>query len=530
MKNVVIGILGTNLDSGKFEARWQKWRPSVAMVQHEELLIDRFELLVEPQDQETAEQVTADIASVSPETTVRIHELNLADPWDFDEVFARLLDFSRNYPFKVEEETYLLHMTTGTHVEQICLFLLAESRHFPARLLQTSPPPRNNIGAARFRIIDLDLSKYDALVTRFAQQQQEGLSFLKSGIETRNVRFNRLIEQIETVAIASRSPLLIMGPTGAGKSRLARRIYELKLARGQLRGAMVEVNCATLSGDQAMSSLFGHVKGAFTGASGARPGLLKTADQGILFLDEIGELGLDEQSLLLRAFEEKRFLPVGSDREVESDFQLIAGTNRDLKQSVQQKTFREDLLARINLWTFHLPGLKDRPEDIAPNLDYELERCSGDMGRKITINKEARQQFLEFAESAEAIWSANFRDLNAAVVRMATLSPSGRITRQEVDAEMNRLRMAWSPGLSEFDEPELLNEVLGPDRLKTIDLFDQAQLAAVIKICRESRHLSDAGRRLFNVSRLEKKQANDADRLRKFLARFNLTWSDVSLS
>jgi transcriptional regulatory protein RtcR len=528
VKNVVIGILGTNLDSGRFEARWQKWRPSVALFQHEELLVDRFDLLVEPQDLPVAEQVTADIAVVSPETSVRYHDLNLADPWDFDEVFARLLEFSRNYPFRVEEENYLLHITTGTHVEQICLFLLAETRHIPARLLQTSPPPRNEIGAARYRIIDLDLSKYDALATRFTQQQQEALSFLKSGIETRNTRFNGLIEQIETVAIASTSPLLITGPTGAGKSRLARRIYELKHARGQLRGEMVEVNCATLSGDQAMSSLFGHIKGAFTGATGARPGLLKTAHQGILFLDEIGELGLDEQALLLHAIEEKRFLPVGSDKEVESDFQLIAGTNRDLKQCVQQKTFREDLLARINLWTFHLPGLKDRREDIAPNLDYELERCGAGMGRKITINKEARHHFLAFAESAEASWNANFRDLNAAVVRMATLSPSGRITLREVEAEIDRLRNAWSSTTPETGEMELLNQIVGSDRLRKIDLFDRAQLIAVIKVCRESRHLSDAGRRLFDVSRLEKKQANDADRLRKFLARFELTWSDLS--
>jgi transcriptional regulatory protein RtcR len=528
MKTVVIGILGTNLDSGKFEARWQKWRPSVALLQHEEFLVDRFELLVDLHDQPIAEQVVADMAVVSPETRVETHDLSLKDPWDFDEVFARLFAFARDYPFRVEDETYLLHITTGTHVEQICLFLLAESGHLPARLLQTSPPPRAEIGAGRYRIIDLDLSKYDALANRFAQQQQEAVSFLKSGIETRNVRFNALIEQIETVAIASTSPLLITGPTGAGKSRLARRIFELKQSRGQVRGEMVEVNCATLSGDQAMSTLFGHVKGAFTGATGPRSGLLRTAHQGILFLDEIGELGLDEQALLLRAIEEKRFLPVGADKEVESDFQLIAGTNRDLKHAVHERTFREDLLARINLWTFHLPGLKDRREDIGPNLDYELDRCSTVMGRKITINKEARHRFLMFAESAEASWNANFRDLNAAVVRMATLSPSGRITLNEVDGEIERLRSAWSSSSTPTGDAELLRQVLGPERLKTIDLFDHAQLITVINVCRESRTLSEAGRRLFEVSRLEKKQANDADRLRKYLARFDLIWSDVT--
>ncbi|KTY57154.1 transcriptional regulator, partial [Salmonella enterica subsp. enterica serovar Typhimurium] len=100
----------------------------------------------------------------------------------------------------------------------------------------------------------------------FAQEREETLNFLKSGIATRNPCFNRMIEQIERVAIRSRSPILLNGPTGAGKSFLARRIYELKLARHQFSGPFVEVNCATLRGDTAMSALFGHVKGAFTGA------------------------------------------------------------------------------------------------------------------------------------------------------------------------------------------------------------------------------------------------------------------------
>ena len=527
MGNVVFGILGTNLDSGTRQDRWHKWRPSVGICQHEELLVERFELLYEPRDRELAKVVSEDIATVSPETTVNLHELGLNDPWDFDEVFSRLLEFSRSYTFQPEEENYLLHITTGTHVEQICLFLLAESRHIPGQLLQTSPPSRNQAGMGRYRIIDLDLSRYDALATRFNQQQYEARSFLKSGIETRNAGFNTLIEQIEVVAIASTAPLLITGPTGAGKSQLARKTYELKRQRDQLRGDLVEVNCATLRGDQAMSSLFGHIKGAFTGATGPRPGLLKAADKGLLFLDEIGELGLDEQAMLLRAIEQKRFLPVGSDKEVESNFLLIAGTNRDLKECVRERSFREDLLARINLWTFTLPGLKDRREDIDPNLDYELDRFATSSGRNVTMNKEARQRFLAFAESSEATWDANFRDLNASVTRMATLAASGRITVADVDIEIDRLRQAWTSTSTNRDQHTLLS-VFTPEQLQSIDLFDQTQLASVIDVCRESKTLSDAGRRLFAASRLAKKQPNDADRLRKYLARFQLSWDQIT--
>jgi len=127
-------------------------------------------------------------------------------------------------------------------------------------------------------IIDLDLSRYDRIASRFRAEQREAVSFLKQGIATRNNAYNQLMDRIEQVALGSRAPMLLMGPTGAGKSQLARRIYELKKARNKLPGELVEVNCATLRGDQAMAALFGHTKGAFTHAATARAGLLRKAD------------------------------------------------------------------------------------------------------------------------------------------------------------------------------------------------------------------------------------------------------------
>src|SRR6202023_3405224 len=194
---------------------------------------------------------------------------------------------------------------------------------------------------------------------------------------------------------------------------LAKRIYELKKNRRVVEGAFVEVNCATVRGDAAMSALFGHVKGAFTGAQKDRPGLLRAWYKGVLFLDEVGELGLDEQAMLLRALEEKMFLPLGSDRESHSDFQLIAGTNRDLLSAVREGRFREDLLCRINLWTFTLPGLRLRPEDIEPNLQFELDQFAHRTSHRVTLSKEARQAFLDSALASSAKWTGNFRDLNA---------------------------------------------------------------------------------------------------------------------
>ena len=524
---VVVGILGPVLDgAGKGPMRWERWRPTVALCQHEHLQIDRLDLIYERRFTSLFQTLVADVAVASPETEVVGHEVAWADAWDFQDVYAALHDFAAGYPFRPEAEDYLVHMTTGTHVAQICLFLLAESRRLPGRLIQTSPPARWGTGPGAYSVIDLDLSKYDRLASRFAVEASAGASFLKGGIETRSAAFNRLIDRIERVAVGSTAPLLLTGPTGAGKSRLARRIHDLKVHRRQVpAGApFVEVNCATLRGDGAMSALFGHVRGAFTGALKDRPGLMAAADGGVLFLDEVGELGADEQAMLLRALEEKRFLPVGSDRERSSDFQLIAGTNRDLPAAVREGRFRDDLLARINLWTFDLPPLRDRPEDVEPNLDYELAAFAAKGGRAVSFNREARAAFLAFATGPGAAWPGNFRDLNAAVVRLSTLAAGGRITADLVAEEVERLSRQWSGG--DAASPDL-DGVPGVDAAD-LDPFDRVQLAEVVRVCRRCRSLSEAGRALFAVSRGRKRTSNDADRLRKYLARFGLEFGSLS--
>lgn len=533
MKRVVIGLLGTKLDGGTEVGRWDFWRPTVSLFQHDDLLWDRLELLSEPNYSKLSRQVLDDVRLISPETEVRLHEVSYgADAWDLETVYAALHDWARGYEFDCEKEEYFIHITTGTHIAQISLFLLNEAGTLPGKLIQTKPPPPSrssrDVPKPGYSVIDLDLSKYDQLSTRFDREQVEVTDFLKSGIATRNEGFNRLIDRIEQVALRSQAPMLLTGPTGAGKSLLARRIFELRKQRGGLRGNFVEVNCATLTGDTAASALFGHTRGSFTGAQKDRPGLLREADGGLLFLDELGELGTDEQAMLLRALEDKTFLPVGSDKLVKSDFQLIAGTNRDLREAVVTGRFREDLLARIHLWTFALPALAQRREDIAPNLEYELERHRRLTGREVSFNKEAKQAFLKFAEAPDTRWSGNFRDLNAAVTRMATLAPRGRIRVEEVEEEIQRLRESWHrPGTGARDESADLEAVLGAEALEAMDPFDRVQLAYVVTVCRRTRNLSEAGREVFAVSRSRRSVTNDADRLKKYLAKFSLKFESL---
>lgn len=519
-RRVVIGVLGTVLDRrGKRTNRFKKWRPTVGLCQQPDMPVDRLELIHQPRDAGMCQQLIEDINLLSPQTAVRSHAIAISDPWDFEEVYAAFLDFATHYDFDTENEEYLVHITTGTHVAQICWFLLTEARYLPASLLQTGPAARGAteeaIPAGICSVIDLDLSRYTTLTSRFQREQQQSVSFLKAGIDTRNATFNKLIDRIERVALRSGDPILLTGPTGAGKSFLARRIYELRQSRHLVAGKLVAVNCATLRGDNAMSTLFGHVKGAFTGALTPRSGLLREADGGVLFLDEIAELGLDEQAMLLKAIEEKTFFPFGSDKEVHSDFQLIAGTHRDMPQWVAEGRFREDLYARINMWSFALPGLAQRREDIAPNVEFELQRFSSSRQTQIRFDKEARERYLTFACSPQAQWRGNFRELGSSVARMATLAEQGRITTDLVDEEIALLQASWQVTPS---QPALEME---------IDLFDRRQLETVLEVCRRSSSLSEAGRELFAVSRQKKTNPNDADRLRKYLARFGMRWENL---
>ena len=568
-KTAVIGFLGTTLDNGYNDKRWQRWRPTVSLCLHDDMLVDELHLLYSKRDKQLFDIIVADIALVSPTTQVIGHDIKLESPWDFAEVYAELYDFVADFDFN-DDTQYLLHLTTGTHVAQICWFLLVEAGFIPADLIQTSPCPKPEQmdPQGRYQTIDLDVSRYDTLRERFEAEKAQHWQTLQANLITQNAAYQQLISDIEKVATRSTAPILLMGATGAGKSQLATQIYALKKASnhttgtakttGQSKytlGKFVEVNCATLRGDVAMSVLFGHVKGAFTGAASSRDGLLKSADGGLLFLDEIGELGLDEQAMLLTALEEQRFYPVGSDTPVSVSFQLMAGTNKDLRQAVADGEFRADLFARLNTWTFFLPSLKDRLEDLPANINYELARLGSEQQQQYRFEPTARQRYETFATSLDATWQGNFRDLTASMTRLTTLADSKVIRVADVEAEIERLCHLWAlpnnsaPSLqnslsnkkadshfnSDFNTQQIetasdavLEHYVEESVLATIDPFEAVQLAYVIGVCQQHKNQAAAGRYLYANSREQLKSPNDSDRLRKYLLKFSLKFDDLN--
>ncbi|MGB0799495.1 MAG: RNA repair transcriptional activator RtcR [Planktomarina sp.] len=515
-----MGFLGTKLDMGKK----RRWRPTPSLVDHDYFEVERLELLHDRRFTRLAQNVQRDIQAKSPTTEVVLVELNLTNPWDFQEVYGKLFDFARAYGFDEDRERYHVHLTTGTHVAQICWFLLTESRHIPAKLIQTAPPI-TDAEPSRLDVIDLDLSRYNALQQRFDQLTREYSEQLKGGINTKSPTYNAVIDRVELVAGSSNSPVLLLGETGTGKTELAQRIYELKLDRRRIKGRLVHVNCATLNGSDARAMLFGQRRSYQGQAGSERSGLLREADGGVLFLDEVDELGPQEQSILLHAIETGRFYPLGSDHEISSQFQIIAGANRDLRQLAAQGDFRPDLLARLDMWTFTLPPLRHRPEDMDANLTYELARSERELGTQVGFNVDARDHFVRFAKNPSTLWPGNFRDFSNVIKRLCTFAPRGRITRAMVDEEITRLRFDWESA-SRNDDGQLLREVLG-ERAAEIDPFDVVQLAHVIRTCRQMPSISAASRALFAVSRLKRTTINDADRLKKYLSKHGLAWADI---
>jgi TyrR family helix-turn-helix protein len=235
--------------------------------------------------------------------------------------------------------------------------------------------------------------------------------------------------------------ILITGETGTGKGIAAEIIHKKSKRRGR---NFVKINCASIPENLLESELFGYEGGAFTGSNPkGKKGLWETADQGILFLDEIGEMSLLLQSKLLRALEENEIYRVGGETPIRVDVQVIAATNKDLYQMVREKTFREDLYYRLNVFYIHVPPLRERREDIIPLIDLMMYRYGKKFGIGKTIDREARGLMETFA------WEGNVRELDNFIQKLFISSLGSEITVQDVVKQMEAFHKSILPeGLS----------------------------------------------------------------------------------
>ncbi len=250
-----------------------------------------------------------------------------------------------------------------------------------------------------------------------------------------------IIEVMKTLARAAptQATVLLLGETGTGKELVARTIHSYSERNGR---RFVAVNCSALAEGLLESELFGHLRGAFTGAAGARPGLFREADRGTLFLDEIGDISPALQARLLRALQEHEIVPVGSETPVKVDVRIIAATHRDIGALVRAGKFREDLYYRLNVVTLQLPPLRDRKQDIPLLMDHFLRELTERHGRgPVAVDAEAQHRLLAYD------WPGNIRELQNVLERALVLAEQDVIGPEHLPSEVR-------PGGGPADLPE----------------------------------------------------------------------------
>jgi two-component system, NtrC family, response regulator AtoC len=262
------------------------------------------------------------------------------------------------------------------------------------------------------------------------------------GIITRSARMQEVLRIVERVA-PTESAVLILGESGTGKELVARAIHDRSARRDR---AFVPIHCGALPREVLESELFGHEKGAFTGAVSSKPGLIELADGGTLFLDEIGEMEVDSQVKILRVLERGVFYRVGGTRAQQVDLRVVSATNRDLAEAMKSGEFRQDLYYRLNTISLHLPSLRERPEDVVPLAQAFLERHGVYGPKRLT------PAIIECLQNYA--WPGNVRELQHAIEHAAILAPGEALRPEDLPPEVRSGAAAPMPPPGSMEDME----------------------------------------------------------------------------
>ena len=334
-------------------------------------------------------------------------------------------------------------------------------------------------GAEHFLTKPVELSALLVVLNRLFEKQRNRRKVLASQTREDRATLNPFLGSspvIRSLAVeakqvaGSESPVLILGETGTGKGVLARWIHEHSPRAGE---PFIDVNCAGLSRELLETELFGHQKGAFTGAVAAKAGLFEIAHNGTLFLDEIGDVDLDVQPKLLKALEEKRFRRLGDVHERQVDVRLIAATHRDLAALAAEEKFRRDLYFRINTFRLTVPPLRQRPEDIPPLTHDLLERLCAERGRdRLMLDAGTTKALIDYT------WPGNLRELRNVIERAVVLCEGRALRRRDLRFD------------GEFEQPRPTAEMSH----LTLEELERLHVAHVLE--EERGRVEDAAKRL----------------------------------
>ncbi|MFC6095349.1 sigma-54-dependent transcriptional regulator [Flavobacterium qiangtangense] len=294
-------------------------------------------------------------------------------------------------------------------------------------------------------IVMLDIAKYRFDLEKGTENSFENNDQAMDGIIGKSQLLKEVIEKIKIVAPTETS-VLILGESGTGKEKVAHSIHEFSSRKSK---PIVVVNCAALPHSLIESELFGHEKGSFTGANSLRIGKFEQANEGTIFLDEIGELPLDSQVKLLRVLQEKEIERLGGNKTIKVNVRIVAATNRLLEKEVAEGRFRLDLYYRLNVFPIELPALKDRKEDISLLANYFLNKYSTSSRKKVSsISKIALEQLQNYD------WPGNIRELEHFIERNVLLAKTSEIETLDLPATVSKPFLEISGPLKSMEEME----------------------------------------------------------------------------
>jgi DNA-binding NtrC family response regulator len=393
--------------------------------------VDQIVLFATPGTREITQATEEAVRQRHPTLSVKSRSLPLEDPTDYTAILRGLRGHFSELTLEHPQAQYFIATASGTPQMHACWVLLAASGELPARLLHLRPPRFVTSGRPAVSEVDLSHAAFPTIrpprwlgpeaAEDDARAPQEVMERL--GIVGNHPALTRAIETAGLLS-ASDVPVLILGESGTGKELVAALIHQLS---GRAGGPFVTVNCAAVPEQLAESVLFGHRKGAFTGAVRDQQGKFEEAAGGTLFLDELGELSLEVQAKLLRAVQDGTVEPLGESRPRKIDVRLVGATNRDLVGAIARGEFREDLYYRLSVGEVRLPALRDRRSDIPSLAVHFLDLANQRLKRPKAITPEGLSALLAHP------WPGNVRELSNVIQRATLLTRGQEIRAEDLD-------------------------------------------------------------------------------------------------
>ena len=558
-KNVIISLFDPQLDyiSKCPDAKeYAKWRPATALLSIDKLPIVSRYILVTPKEHLNAarrlksllkegmhrliharikdcNKATAIISEIAD--PVQIREIQYTNIWNIRDCSESLKPILQD--IITERSTLPKANKTGTAIgpkkPTIIISLLGSTAAARSALYLTAKHLERESGGFQLNLVKpLDYGKPTNSTQLWTGTDISAASngLLRQGVGTQHPAYASALDRLECVIQTSPdAKVLLTGPTGAGKSELGRLIISYMQA---LHGDMNNDNCiiqnvAAIAPNLIESELFGHEKGAFTGANTLHKGIFERANNGILFLDEIGELPLHLQVKLLTILDGNPFTRVGGTEPIPSRFLLLCGTNKDLRKECAEGRFRLDLFERINTWLIDVPPLKDRPDDINRALQRELGEWETAHKNKVNFADGAREFFLDRAK--QCAWDGNFREFHATFLHLALFSGKVGITKQAIKEEFDHKSSFDLQTIQRCNEMAFAGNTPSDksDTTKSIyDLAEMARLACALDVCRKCKTATEAGEILFAAraesARRRRTGFSGASSLQRVFASFGL--------